>query len=280
MNQKLLAIFLSASLIGCASAVDRDTSHLTPQGKPKTEEQIVGEQIHRQILQSFHPYTDFKVVRYINNIGSKLAVNAKRKELQYQFTILYSEKIYATSAPGGYIYITTGMLSFLQNEAELAAVLAHEIAELQYPNVHFPSKNEQILNTTAQAGAAIGPMFGPFGSLAALGVVLLQAYNQSSHKTPAERLLESDVVAMTYLVQTDYDPQALIDLQEHFLKAGEKITPYFYDYYQSRPITEERMMSLKKEFQKLPLQDKTLRTGHAEYEMAVKGVREMYGPIT
>ena len=273
---KFSALFLVPLFLfgGCASTVDRDISSLTPQGKPKTEEQAIGEQIHQQILSSFYPYTDPKIVRYVNDVGYKLVAHAKRKGFEYRFTVLYNEKIYAMSAPGGYIYITTGMMNFLQSEAELAAVLAHEIGEIQYPDPRF-SKHE-VMNTAMQAGASIAPMFGPFGSLASLGLVLVQAYNESSHKTPEERLLASDAAAMRYLMESGYDPQAMITVQEHFLRAGKTVTPYFYDYYQSRPITEKRMKALAKGFEKLPLAGKELTTAPVEYQEMTRGIREIY----
>jgi predicted Zn-dependent protease len=261
---------------GCASVTDRDLSNLTPQGKPMTEEQRTGEAIHREILASFHSYTDPKVVHYVEEVGHSVAAHAKRHDLEYRFTILYSEKIYATSAPGGYVYVTTGMLNFLENEAELAAVLAHEIGELQNVDRHFKKKQDDMINAAAQAGSAVGPMFGPLGSLASLGLVLLAAYSESSFKTPEERLLTSDAAAMKYLLNAGYDPEALMDVQEHFLKAGEKMTPYFYDYYQSRPITEARIRALKKEFEKLSLSGKSLVTDPVEYREVTKGIREIY----
>ncbi len=263
-------------LSGCATIVDRDLSNLTPQGKPQTEEQKIGAELHNEILASFHVYTDPKVVHYVEEIGRSVAVQAKRHDLEYRFTILYSEKIYATSAPGGYVYVTTGMLNFLQNEAELAAVLAHEIGELQTVDHHFKKKQDDMINAAAQVGSAVGPMFGPLGSLASLGLVLLQAYSQASMKTPAVRLLESDALAMKYLMNAGYDPQSLMDVQERFLKAGEKMTPYFYDYYQSRPITEERIRAMTKSFQRLPLTGKTLITDPVEYQETTRGVREIY----
>ncbi len=273
--RKNLAVFLSLLLMnGCASTAEYDGPEALPHTAGLTEEQMIGEQIHREILASFHSYTDPRVVTYMKEVGEPLAASADRRDLNYQFTILYSEKIYATSAPGGYVYVTTGMLNFLESEAELAAILAHEIAELQYQDPRF-SKKDQAISTVAKAGAQIGPMFGTFGSLAALGLVLLQAYNESTHKTPEERLLESDKTAMQYLLKAGYDPQALLDVQDHFLRAGEKVVPYFYDYYQSRPISEERMASLKKEFQKLPLMEKELKTDSVEYQETMKGVREM-----
>ena len=81
---------------------------------------------------------------------------------------------------------------------------------------------------------------------------------------------------MRYLTESGYDPQALITVQEHFLNAGDKVTPYFYDYYQSRPITEKRMAALNKEFGKLPLAEKELTTSAAEYLQMTRGIREIY----
>lgn len=274
---KAAVLFLTPIFIlgGCASVTDKDKTGLTPQGKSKTQEQIVGEQIHQQILASFYPYTDPKVVQYVNEVGRHLAAYAKRKNFEYVFTILYNEKIYATSAPGGYVYVTTGMINFLQTEAELAAVLAHEIGELQYADPRFSNKDEMI-GAATQAGALIAPMFGPFGSLAGLGLALVQAYNESSHRTPEERLLESDRVALHYLLKAGYDPQALLDVQKHFLQAEKAMTPYFYDYYQSRPITEKRMAGLTEIFGKLPLSEKNLTTDAVEYQTMTQGIREIY----
>ncbi len=261
---------------GCATTAEYDRPPVAPKTSQLTEEQKTGEAIHREILASFHSYTDPKVVRYVEDLGHSLAAQAKRYDLKYSFTILYSEKIYATSAPGGYIYVTTGMLNFLENEAELAAVLAHEIGEQQTVDRRFTKKRDDAINAATQVGSAVGPMFGPLGSLASLGLVLLQAYNESSYKTPEERLLESDASAMKYLMNAGYDPQALLDVQEHFLRAGVKMTPYFFDYYQSRPITEERILALKKEFQKLSLAGKSLITDPVEYQEVTRGVREIY----
>ena len=278
-NLSMLCSLLLSCLIllnGCATAAKRglDTEAIAEQSAGSSE-QAVGARIHREILASFYSYTDPRVVRYVDDLGHSLAAQAKRHDLQYRFTILYSEKIYATSAPGGYVYVTTGMLNFLENEAELAAVLAHEIGEQQYPDKRF-TKSDDVINAAAQTGSAVGPMFGPLGSLASLGLVLLQAYNESTFKTPGERLLGSDAAAMKYLMSAGYDPQALLDVQEHFLKAGEKMMPYFMDYYQSRPITEERIAMIKKEFQKLPLGGKSLITDPVEYQEVTRGVQEIY----
>ena len=67
-----------------------------------------------------------------------------------------------------------------------------------------------------------------------------------------------------------------MDVQENFLKAEEKMTPYFFDYYRFRPITEGRMLALRKEFQKLPLNGKFLITDPVGYQKMTQEIREIY----
>ena len=78
---------------------------------------------------------------------------------------LYSEKIYATSAPGGFVYVTTGMLTYLENEAELAGILAHEIGEQQFKDPRF-SKIQKGIEHMTHGVALVGPLFGQIGALA------------------------------------------------------------------------------------------------------------------
>lgn len=256
---------------GCAS---------TPKPKPAISSQVseeiaIGEKIHAQILNTFHPYTDSDVVGYVNHIGNSLAQHAERKDLPYRFTILYNEKIYATSSPGGFVYLTTGLLHFLRNESELAAVMAHEIAELQYHDPRL-SKSKKILDTLTRSGAMVGPAFGQVGALAILGLVLLNTVAEAGQMTPEQRLLEADGKAMGYMVDAGYDPQGMVDLLWAFLKADQRITPYFYDYYQSRPISEARVQNVNQQFQKLPLDGKSFSVRRDVYEQTMKGVHQIY----
>lgn len=279
MIRKIFSIFLIAPIIfsGCASTSGAGKNSKPGISSSATEEVAMGEKIHAKILNSFHPYTDPRVVDYVNKIGSLLAQHAGRKELPYRFTILYNEKIYATSSPGGFVYLTTGLLNFLRNEAELAAVMAHEIAELQYHDPRL-SKSKKVLNALTQSGAIVGPAFGQIGSLAVLGLVLLNAAVEAGQITPEKRLLQSDNRALHYMVGAGYDPQAMIDLLWGFLKADQRIVPYFYDYYQSRPISEARIMNVNQEFQKLPLEGKSFSVRREAYEQAMKGIHQIYQP--
>lgn len=234
----------------------------------------IGQQIHSQILSSFYPYTDKKVVNYVTKVGDSLAGHARRDEIPYRFTVLYSDKIYAASAPGGFVYLTTGMLHFLDNESELAAVMAHEIAQLQYKDPQL-SKTKKVLESVTRGGAMVAPAFGSIGALAALGLAVV--HNMSQAQVPMEkRLMRADARAFTYMTEAGYDPQGMIDVFYKFLNAESEMIPYFYDYYQSRPITESRVQAMQDAFEELPLEGKTFNAQYQAYQETMKGVSEMY----
>ncbi len=239
------------------------------------EEFAIGEQIHQTIISNFRPYTEPEAVEYITQIGNSLAEHAKRKDLSYRFTILYNDKIYAASSPGGRVYVTTGMIFFLENEAELAAVLAHEIGELQYKDPKVSSAKRAV-NKVTETGAVIAPMFGPFGALAALGFVGVNMLSNSSSRTVEQRLFEADRRALTYMMKAGYDPQGMIDVFYKFSSAPKETIPYFYEYYEARPITVERTVAMQKRFDQLPLQGKSFDVRREEYLEKTRGIREIY----
>ena len=275
--KKLTALFL-IFCVGCAHPK-------TPpyEGGPVTNSQFlnsnsreieVGRQIHQAIVTSFHVYTEPRVIGYVTRMGRSVSRSAERKDLQYQFTVLYDERIYATEAPGGYVYITTGFLNFIQNEAELASVLAHEIAELQFRELRF-SKSRQAMLAATTAGTVAAPLLGPFGGLAALGLVLLNSSSQSEW-TPEERIKKSDEKALRYLVKAGLDPQGYLDLMIRFLNPDPRWAPYAFDYLSSRSVTLQRYQDALAQFQKLDLEGRNLSVFRGRYLEMTKGVRQIY----
>lgn len=269
-----LAVILLSLFIACPSSswASKETSQ--PISASVAQEIAVGQQIHSTILSSFYPYTDPQVVSYVEEVGEGLIKHCERREIPYQFTVLYNDKIYATSAPGGFIYITTGMLFFLENESQLAAVLAHEIGELQEKE---PStKDRRTISNVARAGAMVAPLFGPFGILASLGLVAIHQASQPKPPKTDEKLMRADKRALQYMLEAQQDPQGMIDVLYKFLNAKKEITPYFYDYYQSRPITMERFNAVQKEFSKLSIRERDFETNWQGYQSVTKGIREIY----
>jgi predicted Zn-dependent protease len=138
------------------------------------------------------------------------------------------------------------------------------------------SRSRKILEAVTKGGAMVGPAFGEFGMLAALGLVALSAASKQKKISPEQRIIYADQRAMHYMVDAGYDPQGMIDLLYKFLNAEKQVAPYFYDYYQSRPISQPRFQALQREFSVLPLQGKTLSTNQKQYQEMTHGVRQMY----
>jgi len=270
-------LILPLALSGCASMQWNQGSSMMSMGLEQSvaEEIEAGRKIHQQIVSTFYVYTEPEMVAYINSIGDSIIANADRQELPYKITLLYDEKIYATSAPGGHVYLTTALINFLDNEAELAAVIAHEIGQLQYRDPRF-SKSRRVVNALTEVGAMVAPAFGAVGSIALLGLLLANATLKSQILDAQERLIRADRLAMHYLVDAGYDPQGMLDVIYKFLNADEHWLPYFYDYYQARPITDERFAKVQEEFADLPLEGKSFHTNRNVYLETTKGIREIY----
>lgn len=100
-------------------------------GKVSTEEEIeIGGNLISGLLGAAPLVDDPALQRYVNDVGFWIAAQSKRSKLPWRFGVIQSDGINAFAAPGGYVVITSGLYSLLENEAQLAAVLAHEIAHV------------------------------------------------------------------------------------------------------------------------------------------------------
>src|SRR5687768_4549708 len=125
----LLAPLAAAGLIACSSNPVTGTPDLVFQSE--AGEIKKSKEVHPMLLQQFGGvYDDPQLQAYVNEVGQRAAKVSQRPELQYTFTVLDSEEINAFTTGGGYVYITRGIMNYLNNEAELEAVLGHEIGHV------------------------------------------------------------------------------------------------------------------------------------------------------
>lgn len=259
---------------GCAASTPKKRETFpSPLSSFEQKEIEIGSQIHAQVLSSFYLYTEPHLVAYVNRIGSRMAQYAERRNLNYQFTVILDEKIFATSAPGGYVYLTTGLLDFLDNEAQLAGLLAHELGQLQYRDPRFSSSHKALEQLTV-GGSMVGGFFGNVGVLAVLGLQAMDAL--TDEKSKEERVAAADGLTIQYLAAAGYDPECWADVLYKMVHTKKDNLIRMFDYYNSRPISETRLQKLRKDLGKLNLMGRTLETGSSEYQQATKGVREIY----
>lgn len=172
----------------------------------ESQEINVGRTEDQKVRDQYGIYEDAALQSYVNEIGQRLAKASHRAGLSYQFLVVDSPEINAFALPGGYIYITRGILGYLNSEAELAAVLGHEIGHVTARH----SVQQMSAATAANVGASILQILVPqirnsAGDLLVntVGGALLSGYGR-------EHELEADRLGAEYLARTGYDPQAMI----------------------------------------------------------------------
>ena len=123
------AVFCVSLLLGsCARnpvTGDHDLTFVSEKGE--IEE---GRRAHEQVIRIYGVYEDQAMQEYVNGIGQRLAKLSHRPELEFHFTVIDSDEINAFAIPGGYVYITRGIMAYLNSEAELAGVIGHEIGHV------------------------------------------------------------------------------------------------------------------------------------------------------
>jgi len=184
----------------------------------ESKEIAMGKEMHEKLIKSVAIYQDDKLTAYVNRIGQKMVKHSHRPDIKYHFTIIDAPDINAFALPGGYIYINRGLLAFLDSEAQLAAVLAHEVGHVTARHV--------VKQDTARTGATTLSILSVFttGS-AVLGDVTNLVSSVAVKGYGREMELEADGLAAEYLFNSGYNPKAMVEAIG-VLKDQEKFSRY------------------------------------------------------
>ena len=183
---------------------------------------------------------------YVQSVGKKLAAVSDRPNLPYEFVVLNNDVPNAWAMPGGKLAINRGLLMYLEDEAQLAAVLGHEIVHAAARHgAQQQTQNVLIGAGVLLTGVAISQKKPEYGALAigALGVgaTAWQAKYGRGHE------LESDAVGIKYMAKAGYDAQAAVELQQIFMKLSEGRNAGFIDgLFASHPPSQERVEANRK----------------------------------
>lgn len=216
----------------------------------------MGRANHPKIIAEYGRYEDEAIQAYVQSVGDKLATISHRTDLVYRFTVLDSPVINAFALPGGYVYITRGLMAYLNSEAELAAVLGHEIGHVTARHGVRQQSAAQAANLGYTLGAILLPQLRTTGVQNVynmLGGALLSGYGR-------EHELEADRLGAEYLAKSGYDPDAMIEVirvlkdQEVFAAAEAKKLGQDYQGYHglfaSHPDNDTRLQQVVGEAEK------------------------------
>ena len=123
-----LAAFAAMGVLAGGPAYGADEKEEEPQKDSK--EVRTAKQLHVMFTQQMGVHQDLELQDYVQRVGEKLAAVSERPNLDWHFTIIDTDDVNAFATMGGYVYISRGILPYFQNEADLAAVLGHEIGHI------------------------------------------------------------------------------------------------------------------------------------------------------
>jgi len=243
----LVFLALGAVLVGCETAPGTGRAFFTG-GMSAEDEVALGAKEHEKIVPQFGgAYESPALNAYVRSVGGLLARTSESPNLKFTFTILDTPVVNAFALPGGYVYVTRGLLALASDEAELAGVLAHEIG-----HVTARHSAERYGQATAAriAQIGLGILFGGAAAdaVGAAGGIALKSFSR-------EQEHEADLLGIRYLARAGYDPQAMATFLEHLLAdsrleaemAGQAGRADEFNIMQTHPRTADRVAAAMRE---------------------------------
>ena len=228
----LLVLAASTWMGGCATnpATGKRQISLVSSGK----ELEIGRESDPAIIAEYGLYDDQAVQRYVNEVGQRLARVSHLPNLTWHFRVLDSPIVNAFALPGGYIYITRGILGYMSSEAQLAGVLGHEIAHVTARHSAEQITRSQLAGIGLLAGAIFVDAFRPYSGIAQQGIGLLFLKYSRDNETQADEL------GIEYATKAGYDPRESPATYATLKRIGERAGSSLPSFLSSHPDPGDR----------------------------------------
>ena len=198
------------------------------------EEVEIGKQINQKLLtQQYQLHHSSQIQKYVDNIGQELVASSNSRDIPYTFQVVVEDEVNAFATPGGFVYLTTGLLKEADNQAQLASVIAHEIAHINQKH-HLKALKRAVLAQGIAETAGINT-----NTLAQIGYQLAIGLPQSR-----EDEYEADRIGLEILRAAGYSPLAFVN----FLKQleGKGSQP---EFLRTHPTSANRIEALTQEIE-------------------------------
>jgi len=167
----------------------------------KSQEKEIGKSEDQHILAEYGTYGDTLLTGYLTEVGNRLAAQSELPSLEWHFRLLDSDVVNAFALPGGYIYITRGIMAALNSEAQLAGVVGHEIGHVTARHTAQRITNQQLAGVGLMAGMILSPEVARYGQALQTGAGLLLL------KFGREDENQADGLGIRYMVRAGWDPR-------------------------------------------------------------------------
>ena len=256
---RLTPLLLAMALLtGCGSAIINPVTGQAERSVMSEPAEVAeGAKAHQQVLQEYGVVKDARLQAYVNNLGQRLAKLSHRDQLQWHFTVLDSPEINAFALPGGYVYVTRGIMAHLQNEAELAGVVGHEIGHVTARHGAQRATRQQDAGLGVLAASVLGAVLESQG-ISGAGRLASEVSQTAAAGYIAsygrDQELQADQLGAEYLSRTAYDPRHMVNVinglksQEQFAtdqaRAAGRSAPQHSSWLASHPSNEQRLQQI------------------------------------
>jgi len=279
-----IGVLLVALLTACGSPIVNPVSGQAERSVMSEQMELTeGAKAHQQVLQEYGVVQDARLQAYVNNLGQRLARQSHREQLQWHFTVLDSPEVNAFALPGGYVYITRGIMAYLQNEAELAGVVGHEIGHVTARHGAQRATRQQDAGLGVLAASVLGIVLESQGVSGAgrlaseLSQTVASGYIASYSR---DQELQADSLGAEYLARTAYDPRNMVNVinslksQERFAadqaRAEGRAAPTSGSWLSSHPSNDQRLQQISQ--QASQFKGQYADDGRARYLQAIAGM--------
>lgn len=271
MYSKIFTGILSLLLfISCS--IDPVTGKRTFNLVSEEQEISMGRKYDPQISEMYGVYADKAIQEYVNNLGQKLAAVSHRPNLKYEIKVMDSPVVNAFAVPGGYVYITRGIMAYLNNEAALAGVIGHEIGHVAARHSAEQMSKAQLVQIGLGVGSVLSETIARYAGVAQQGLGLLFL----SFGRDDER--EADMLGVEYATKLGYDTHQMAAFFKVLDQMGKDSGQSLPDFLSTHPNPAERVGNVNKLTAKWEkkIGKKKYRVNENVYLKHVNGL--VYGP--
>jgi beta-barrel assembly-enhancing protease len=270
----LLALFLASCAVNPATG-RRDLALIPISTSQEIE---IGEKTFpRAIQQMGGEITDPVLSAYVDRVGQSLGRVSHRPDLPYRFVVVNDSTPNAFALPGGFIGITRGLLLHMENEAQLAAVLGHEVGHVTARHAVQGLQRGALYGVALSVIGGVVAGEGSYGPLAQQAGELTAALLDRSHSREQER--ESDRLGIDYMIVAGYDPRGAVQLQEIFYRMeGGRDSRWLSGLFRTHPFSRDRMIA-NEEYVRMrypdALDSASLSLGRESFDVALTDLRRI-----
>ncbi len=198
-------------------------------------EVAIGRGYDQQIVETSVIETDPLLNAWVQSVSSKLWAQTARKDVPYNIKIVGDTSINAFSTLGGYVYVNSGLLDFVQSDDELAAVIGHETGHIERRHTVTMQSQSQILSILLGVASIFSPFIYNFGNLLQAGAMAkLQRVDE----------LQADQYGLLLMSRAGFDPEAMITMQQHLGALAGEHNDLVTKYFESHPGSSARISHL------------------------------------